>query len=58
MDVYHWGAGLAVTGGMRDIGQNVLHNFLLKQEVVYSPSYFQIFFRIAFLEEAFIRNRT
>jgi len=25
-DIYHWGAGLAVTGRIRDIGQNVLQS--------------------------------
>jgi hypothetical protein len=24
LDIYHWGAGLAVTGRIRDIGQNVV----------------------------------
>jgi hypothetical protein len=32
LDIYRWGAGLAVTGPMRDIGQNVLQS-ALKQEV-------------------------
>jgi len=26
MDIYRWGAGLAVTGPIRDIGQNVLQS--------------------------------
>jgi hypothetical protein len=26
LDIYHWGAGLAVTGRQRDIGQNVLQS--------------------------------
>jgi len=58
MHIYHWGAGLAVAERIRDIGHNVLHTLLFKQEVVNSPSYFQIFFLIAFLEETFIRNTT
>jgi hypothetical protein len=33
LDIYHWGAGLAVTGRIRDIGQNV-ERLLLKQEAV------------------------
>jgi len=31
MDIYHWGAGLAVTGRIRDIRQNV-YSLLSKQE--------------------------
>ena len=54
-DIYHWGAGLAVTGRIRDIGQNVLQ-FSFQTESSRSPGYFHIFFFIAFLEEAFIRN--
>jgi len=30
--MYHWGAGLAVTGPVQDIGQNVLQS-ALQQEV-------------------------
>jgi hypothetical protein len=26
LDIYHWGAGLAVTGWIRDIGQNILQS--------------------------------
>ena len=33
LDIYHWGAGLAVTGPIRDIGQNVLQ-YSFEQEVV------------------------
>jgi len=55
LDIYHWGAGLAVTGRIRDIGQNVLLSSF-QTEVAAAPSYFHIFFLIAFLEEAFIRN--
>jgi hypothetical protein len=32
------------------------YNLIFKHEVVAAPSYFQIFFLIAFLEEAFFRN--
>jgi len=34
------------------------YNFLFKQEVVAAPSYFHIFFLIAFFEEGFITNIT
>jgi hypothetical protein len=46
---------LAVTGRVHDIGQNVLQ-YSLQIESSSSPSYFQIFFPITFLEEAFTRN--
>jgi len=32
------------------------YSLLVKQEVAAAPSYFHIFFLVAFLEEAFIRN--
>jgi len=49
------GAGLAVNGRIRDTGQNVLQSsFEIGSSR--SPSYCHIFFLIAFLEEAFIRN--
>jgi hypothetical protein len=33
LDIYHWGAGLAVTGRIRDIGQNVSQtSFKQKQQ--------------------------
>ena len=35
--------------------ENTFHSLLFEQEIV-AASYFQIFFRIALLEEAFIRN--
>jgi hypothetical protein len=54
-DIYHWGAGLAVTGWIRDIGQNVLHSSFLTGSSS-SVSYLHIFFLIAFLEDAFVRN--
>ena len=48
-------AGLVVTGRIRNIGQNVLQS-VVQTGSGSSPSYFQIFSLIAFLEEAFIRN--
>jgi len=36
LDIYHWGAGLAVTGRISDIEQNVLQSSL-KQEAVAAP---------------------
>jgi hypothetical protein len=48
-DIYHWGAGLAVTGRIRDIGQNALQ-FSFQTGSSSSPGYFHIFFLIAFLE--------
>jgi len=56
MDVYHRSAGLAVTGRIRDIGQNILQSSFKTGISSSSPSYFQIFFLIAFLDEAFIGN--
>jgi hypothetical protein len=44
LDIYHWGAGLAANGRIRDTGQNISN----------SPIYSQIFFLVAFLEEVFI----
>ena len=55
LDVYYWGAGLAVTGRIRDIGQNILQSSLQTRSSV-SRSHFQIFFFIAFFDESFIRN--
>ena len=54
-DIYYWGAGLAVTGRIWNIGQNVLQS-PLQTRGSSSPSYFHIVFLIAFLEEAFIRK--
>jgi hypothetical protein len=49
------GAGLAVTGRIREIGQNILQSSF--QTGISSSSYYcHVFFLIAFLEEAFIRN--
>jgi hypothetical protein len=31
LDIYHWGAGLAVNGRIRDIGQHVLRSFFRKE---------------------------
>jgi hypothetical protein len=50
------GAGLAVTGPICDIGQNVLQ-YSFETGGSNSPSYFHIFCFIAFLEEGFIRNK-
>jgi len=44
-----------MTGRIRDIGQNVLQ-YSFQTESSSSPSYFHIFFLIAFLGEEFIRN--
>jgi hypothetical protein len=55
LDIYHGGAGLAVTGRIPDIGQNVLQSSFQTWSSS-SPSHCYIFFLIPFLEEAFIRN--
>jgi len=55
LDIYYWGAGLAVTGHIHDIGQNVLQS-PCQTGSSSSPSYCHIFFLIAFHEEAFIIN--
>ena len=55
MALYQLGAGLAVTGRTRDIGQNVLQSSF-QTESSGSPTYCHIFLLIAFLEEAFIEN--
>ena len=36
LDIYHWGASLAITGRIRDIG-NMFYNFLFKQKVAETP---------------------
>jgi hypothetical protein len=51
LDIYHWGAGLAVTGRKRDTVQNVLQ-FSFQTGSSSSPRYFHIFFLVVFLEEA------
>jgi hypothetical protein len=49
--IYHWGAGLAVTGRIYDIGQNVIqYSFVTGSSS--SPTYFLI----AFMEEAIVIN--
>ena len=55
LDIYRWGAGLVVTVLIRDIGQKVLQSYFQTASSS-NTSYFQIFFLIACLEEAFIRN--
>jgi hypothetical protein len=54
LDIYHWGASLAVNGRIGDIRQNVMKS--LQTGSSSKPSCFHIFFLIAFLEEAFSRN--
>ena len=55
LDVSQWVAGLAVTGRIGEIGWYVLQS-ALKQEALASTVNCQIFFLIAFLCVAFIRN--
>jgi len=55
LDIYHWSAGQAVTGRIRDTWQNDLHSYFQTGSSS-SPSYFHIFFLIAFLEKDFIWN--
>ena len=52
MDIYHWGAGLAVTGRIRDIGQNVLQSSFRTENSSTTT------ILTAFLEETFVRNIT
>jgi hypothetical protein len=58
--ICHWGASLAVTGPLHDIGQNDLEFSLQtgssSSSSSSSPTYFHIFFLITFLEEVFLRN--
>ena len=54
LDIYRWGAGLAVTGPIRDIGQNVLLSAF--ETGSSSSSYCHSLLLIAFLEGALIRN--
>ena len=57
LDIDHWGAGLAVTWRIRDVGQNGLQSsFQTGNSSSSSSIYFHIFFLIAFLEEPFVRN--
>jgi hypothetical protein len=55
LDIYRWGAGLAVTERIRDIGQKILQ-YSFQTGSSSSHSYCHMFSLIAFLEEAFIRN--
>jgi len=55
LDIYRWGAGLAIIGRIRDIGQNVSRSSFVTGSSS-SPTYCHMFFLIAFLAEAFIRN--
>jgi hypothetical protein len=55
MDIYPWGACVAVTGQAHDTGQHVLKSYFQKGSCS-SLSYFQLFFLIAFLGEACIMN--
>jgi hypothetical protein len=54
--MYGCGAGLAVTGAVRDIGQNVLVCFCNRNQQQQKHRYCHVFFRIALLEEACVRN--
>jgi hypothetical protein len=53
--IYHRCDGMAVTGRIRDIGQNVLQS-AFETGSSSSPSYCHMFLLIAFLEEGFIRS--
>jgi hypothetical protein len=53
--IYHWAAGLAVTGRIRDTVHNVSQSSFQVGSSI-SPSYFHNFLLTAFLEKAFIRN--
>jgi len=53
--IYHWGTGLAVTGRICDIGRNVSQSSFQTGSST-SPSYFHIFFLIAFLNETCVRK--
>jgi hypothetical protein len=55
LDIYHCRAGMAVSGRIRDSGQNVIQSSF-KTGSSSSLSYFQIVFLVAFFEKAFIRN--
>jgi hypothetical protein len=55
IDIYHWWAGLVVTEWIHDIGQKFLQSSFQTGSSS-SPIYFQIFFLITILEEAFIGN--
>ena len=50
LDIYNWGAGLTVTGRIRDVGQNGLKSSFQTGNSN-SPSYCHIFFLITFLKD-------
>jgi hypothetical protein len=52
----YWDADLVVTGRTRDLEENVLQPSFQTGSSSSSPIYFQSFFFIAILYEAFIRN--
>jgi hypothetical protein len=55
LDISDWGTDLAVTGRIRDIGQNaLLCSFRIGSGG--TSSYLQIYFLVVFLEEASIKN--
>ena len=56
LDIYHWNAGLEVTGRPRDIGQKILQLSFQTVSSTNTPSYSDTFILITILEEAFIRN--
>jgi hypothetical protein len=51
--MYHWGAGLVVTGKYVPLDKTFYSSETRSSS---SPSYFHIFFLIAFLEETFMRT--
>ena len=51
--IYRWGAGLLVTGRLRDIGQNVLRSSFERGRSSSGHSYCQIFLLMAFFDEVF-----
>jgi len=55
MYMYRWGVGLAVNGGIRDIGQVVLQSSFQTGRSS-NPIYCRIFFLIAFLGEGLTTN--
>jgi hypothetical protein len=55
MDICYWGTSLAVKGQICNVGQNILQSSF-QAGLAISPSYFQIFFLIAFLKEAVTGN--
>jgi hypothetical protein len=55
LDIYHWGAGLAVIGRIRNIGQ-IDSESSFQTESSNSPSYFYIFSLTASAEGVFIIN--